>query len=110
MAKRYYQSKADRMDESLGERRGKESGKSQSYKSRRDESMGMRKSSKESRMHVMESMRDYDKPYKEPIGPKADNYAMKQNWDGSMRYLEEQDKYAKEDARKIRESMRGLED
>lgn len=37
------QSKADKMDESLGMRRGKESGKKQSYKSRRDESKGMRK-------------------------------------------------------------------
>ena len=38
----YGQSRADRMDESLGMRRGKESGKMQSYKSRRDESMGMK--------------------------------------------------------------------
>ena len=30
------------MDESLGMRKGKESGKKQSYKSRRDESMGMK--------------------------------------------------------------------
>lgn len=37
------QSKADRMDESLGMRRGKESKKKQSYKSRRDESKGMSK-------------------------------------------------------------------
>jgi len=36
----YGQSRADRMDESLGMRRGKESSKMQSYKSRRDESMG----------------------------------------------------------------------
>jgi len=40
------QSKASRMDESLGMRRGKESSKSQSYKSRRDESMGMKKAMK----------------------------------------------------------------
>ena len=40
------QSKASRMDESLGMRRGKESGKKQSYKSRRDESMGMKKAMK----------------------------------------------------------------
>lgn len=33
-----------RLDESLGMRRGKESGKMQSYKSRRDESRGMRAS------------------------------------------------------------------
>ena len=33
----------DRLDESLGERRGKESTKSQSFKSRRDESRGARK-------------------------------------------------------------------
>jgi hypothetical protein len=38
------QSKSDRLDESLGMRRGKESKKSQSYKSRRDESRGARKS------------------------------------------------------------------
>ena len=37
------QGRSDRMDESLGMRRGKESGKSQSYKSRRDESYGMSK-------------------------------------------------------------------
>lgn len=40
------QSRADRMDESLGMRRGKESNKMQSYKSRRDESRGMKKSMK----------------------------------------------------------------
>ena len=45
MAK-YSQSKASRMDESLGMRRGKESSKSQSYKSRRDESMGMKNSAR----------------------------------------------------------------
>ena len=33
----------DRLDESLGSRRGKESTKSQSYKSRRDESRGASK-------------------------------------------------------------------
>ena len=33
----------DRLDESLGARRGKESTKSQSYKSRRDESRGASK-------------------------------------------------------------------
>lgn len=37
------QSRADRLDESLGVRRGRESTKKQSYKSRRDESMGMKK-------------------------------------------------------------------
>lgn len=42
MAK-YSQSRADRMDESLGMRNGKESSKKQSYKARRDESMGMKK-------------------------------------------------------------------
>lgn len=40
------QSKASRMDESLGERMGKESKKKQSYKSRRDESMGSKKAMK----------------------------------------------------------------
>ena len=34
------QTTADRLDESLGERRGKESTKTQSFKSRRDESRG----------------------------------------------------------------------
>lgn len=34
----------DRLDESLGMRDGKESGKMQSYKARRDESRGMRRS------------------------------------------------------------------
>ena len=34
-----------RLDDSLGERRGKESGKKQSFKDRRDESKGMEKSS-----------------------------------------------------------------
>lgn len=42
MARRYHQSRSDRMDESLGSRRGKESSKKQSMKSRRDESMGMK--------------------------------------------------------------------
>lgn len=37
------QTRKDRMDESLGMRRGKESTKKQSYKDRRDESMGMKK-------------------------------------------------------------------
>ena len=37
------QSKKSKMDESLGERRGKESKKKQSMKSRRDESEGMSK-------------------------------------------------------------------
>ena len=37
------QGKNDRLDESLGERRGKESTKSQSFKSRRDESRGSTK-------------------------------------------------------------------
>ena len=37
------QTAADRLDESLGERRGKESTKSQSFKSRRDESKGASK-------------------------------------------------------------------
>lgn len=36
------QKKAARLDESLGERRGKESKKKQSYKSRRDESRSMK--------------------------------------------------------------------
>lgn len=36
------QGKKDKMDESLGMRRGKEATKSQSLKSRRDESMGMK--------------------------------------------------------------------
>ena len=37
------QTAADRLDESLGERRGAESTKTQSYKSRRDESRGASK-------------------------------------------------------------------
>ena len=37
------QTAADKLDESLGERRGKESTKSQSFKSRRDESKGASK-------------------------------------------------------------------
>ena len=40
------QSKSSKMDESLGMRRGKESTKSQSYKSRRKESTGMKKAMK----------------------------------------------------------------
>ena len=43
------QTRADRLDESLGMRRGKESTKSQSYKSRRDESKGMKKAVKKGR-------------------------------------------------------------
>ena len=38
-----HQTKADRLDESLGMRRGKESTKKQSYKDRRHESKGARK-------------------------------------------------------------------
>ena len=41
--KKNSQSKASKMDESLGMRRGKESTKKQSYKSRRDESLGAKK-------------------------------------------------------------------
>ena len=41
--KRKKQGYNDRLDESLGMRDGKESGKSQSFKSRRDESKGMEK-------------------------------------------------------------------
>lgn len=37
------QSKADKLDESLGMRRGKEADKKQSFKARRDESKGARK-------------------------------------------------------------------
>jgi len=37
------QTAADKLDESLGERRGSESTKSQSFKSRRDESLGASK-------------------------------------------------------------------
>ena len=37
------QTAADKLDESLGERRGKESTKPQSFKSRRDESRGASK-------------------------------------------------------------------
>jgi len=37
------QTAADKLDESLGERRGKESTKTQSFKSRRDESRGASK-------------------------------------------------------------------
>lgn len=46
MPKKRKQSKASRLDESLGMRRGKESSKSQSYKSRRDESKASRKRKK----------------------------------------------------------------
>lgn len=44
------QSKYDRMDESLGMRRGKESMKAQTYSARRDESMGMKESRMDSKM------------------------------------------------------------
>lgn len=40
------QAMKDRMDESLGMRRGKESSKKQTLKDRRDESMGMKKKAK----------------------------------------------------------------
>lgn len=40
--KMHKQTKKDKMDESLGMRRGKESVKKQSYKARRDESKGMK--------------------------------------------------------------------
>lgn len=53
------QSKADRLDESLGMRRGKESGKKQSYKDRRDESRGARKGHHEelAHHHLKEAMK-----------------------------------------------------
>ncbi len=44
MAKSKKQGYNDRLDESLGERRGKESSKKQTMKDRRDESRGSRKS------------------------------------------------------------------
>lgn len=40
------QSKSSRMDESLGERHGKESSKKQSYSSKRKDSNGMKKTMK----------------------------------------------------------------
>lgn len=40
------QTAADKMDESLGMRRGKESDKKQSFESRRDESQGMKNKKK----------------------------------------------------------------
>jgi hypothetical protein len=43
MIKKKKQTKKDKMDESLGMRRGKESTKKQSYKDRRDESKGAKK-------------------------------------------------------------------
>ncbi len=46
MEGKYKQSGHSKMDESLGERRGKESTKKQSYKSRRAESTGMKKRKK----------------------------------------------------------------
>ena len=46
MVKGYYQGGSARLDESLGERRGKESTKSQSMKSRRNESRGATKKSR----------------------------------------------------------------
>lgn len=42
------QTKKDKMDESLGMKRGKESTKEQAYPARRHESMGMKKAMKKS--------------------------------------------------------------
>lgn len=53
------QTRADRMDESLGERRGKESSKKQSYKDRRDESKGAKKSHHEMAHHHMKEAMKY---------------------------------------------------
>lgn len=112
MAKRYYQSKADRMDESLGMRRGKESTKQQSYKDRRDESMGMKKSSmKMKRNSPLEG--SYDKMAYEYVsktkvedwGCPSDAYAMTQESNGSMDYLEQKDRLQSEDARRLRRTM-----
>lgn len=66
------QSKASRLDESLGVRRGKESSKSQSYKSRRDESKGASKKKspakkspvKKALKHLKEDMAGYKKERK----------------------------------------------
>jgi len=55
------QTKADRMDESLGERRGKESGKKQSYASRRHESKGMHEALEEAHEHLKAAHRHLKK-------------------------------------------------
>ncbi len=119
MAKRYHQSKSSRMDESLGERRGKESGKKQSYKSRRHESMGMKGGSHMSHgedtlrgHHASMGYRDHEsatgtpgQPYKHEIGLKDEYYAFKQDWNGSMDYLREKDMAAGDDARNLKSQM-----
>lgn len=123
--KKYYQSKADRMDESLGMRRGKESTKMQSYKDRRHESMGMKDPHKrhyDSTMNSPRYMERHEMPYhhyegtydmmRHDVGKTvvhdwkcpADAYPMEQESNGSMNYLETKNRLEREDARRIRGS------
>lgn len=103
--KRYYQSKADRMDESLGMRRGKESTKKQSYKDRRDESMGMKRNSplegSYDRMAYTEVARTRVEDWKCP----SDAYPMMQESNGSMNYMSDKDRLASMDAKRLKRSM-----
>lgn len=68
MARHYKQSRADRMDESLGERRGRESSKKQSYASRRHESEGARHSMSMPRDHARGSRKEDTQMYHEGRG------------------------------------------
>jgi len=74
------QSGRSRMDESLGERRGKESKKKQSYKARRDESDAMVRSKKLSKPGKMVSGKKFSKAledYDEKIGMESNHPALK---------------------------------
>lgn len=103
--KRYYQSKADRMDESLGMRRGKESTKKQSYKSRRDESMGMKRNSPLEGSYDRMAYSDVAKTVVQDWKCPEDAYPMRQESNGSMNYLSDKDRLDSEDARRIRGSL-----
>lgn len=103
--KKYYQSKADRMDESLGMRRGKESTKKQSYKDRRDESMGMKRNSPLEGSYDRMSHTEVARTKVEDWGCPEDAYPMRQESNGSMNYLSDKDRLSSEDARRIRRSI-----
>lgn len=94
------QSKASRMDESLGVRRGKESGKKQSYKSRRDESKGMSKD------HMKEYSKYSPKMLKEHMSEEKKLLAKKREAKAGRAY-NKSEKHRKAESRGMKKAMRG---
>jgi len=98
------QTKASRKDESLGERRGKESKKKQTYKSRRDESEGMSKEhlkeyAKYSPAQLKKHMRDEKKLVKEKVSKRKEAAA--------GRKYNKSEKHKKAESRGMKRAMRG---